>query len=163
MIYDIKLLPFDRWRAEFAASGKAQGDGAGWTVLAYSSRDKHLINHWAADHTTTLAGGRPIVVLDMFAHDDHMDYGAKAAAYVDAYMEGIRWVNAAKTYERVRRESCFSILIRGETRVPARAPLVPRCSPVHHRTPAPPLAAGCAFAITGVFCSRRCDGLRGTA
>jgi Fe-Mn family superoxide dismutase len=95
----------DRWRTEFSAIGKAEGGGSGWAILAYSPHDKRLVNHWAADHTTTLAGGRPLVVLDMYEHAYHMDYGAKAAAYVDAYMEGIRWENAGKLYERVSRES----------------------------------------------------------
>ena len=31
--------------------------------------------------------------------------GAKAAAYVDAYMEIIRWDNAAKLFERYSREA----------------------------------------------------------
>ena len=96
---------FDRWRAEFSAVGKAEGGGSGWVVLAYSPRDKRLVNHWAADHTNNLAGGRPIVVLDMYEHAYHMDYGAKAAAYVDAYMEGIHWENATKLYDRVSREA----------------------------------------------------------
>lgn len=95
----------ERWQGEFAAIGKAEGGGSGWTILAYSPHDKRLINHWAADHTTTLAGGRPLVVLDMYEHAYHMDYGAKAAAYVDAYMAGIRWENAGKLYERVSRET----------------------------------------------------------
>ena len=94
----------DRWRAEFTAMGKAEGGGSGWVILAYSPRDKRLVNQWAADHTTTLAGGRPILVLDMYEHAYHMDYGAKAAAYVDAYIEAIRWDNAGKLYERYRSE-----------------------------------------------------------
>jgi superoxide dismutase, Fe-Mn family len=95
----------DRWRSEFAAIGKAEGGGSGWTILAYSPHDKRLINHWAADHTTTLAGGRPLVVLDMYEHAYHMDYGAKAAAYVDAFMQGIRWSNTAALFERYSRET----------------------------------------------------------
>ena len=39
----------DRWRAEFSAMGKAEGGGSGCVVLAYSPRDKRLVNHWAAD------------------------------------------------------------------------------------------------------------------
>lgn len=95
----------DRWRAEFAAMGKAEGGGSGWVILAYSPRDKRLVNQWAADHTTTLAGGRPVLVLDMYEHAYHMDYGAAAAKYVDVYMEAIRWENAAKLYEQYSRES----------------------------------------------------------
>ena len=59
----------------------------------------------AADHTTTLAGGRPVLVLDMYEHAYHMDYGAAAARYVDVFMEVIRWDNAVKLYERYSRES----------------------------------------------------------
>ena len=95
----------ERWRTEFSAMGKAEGGGSGWVILAYSPRDKRLVNQWAADHTTTLAGGRPVLVLDMYEHAYHMDYGAKAAAYVDAFMEAIRWENAAKLHERYSREA----------------------------------------------------------
>ncbi|WP_222950615.1 Fe-Mn family superoxide dismutase [Sphingomonas sp. JC676] len=48
-----------------------------------------LVNQWAADHTMTLAGGTPILALDMYEHAYAIDYGAKAAAYVDAYMKAI--------------------------------------------------------------------------
>jgi Fe-Mn family superoxide dismutase len=95
----------ERWRSEFAAMGKAEGGGSGWVILAYSPRDKRLVNQWAADHTTTLAGGRPVLVLDMYEHAYHMDYGAAAARYVDVYMEAIRWDNAAKLYERYSGET----------------------------------------------------------
>ena len=95
----------DRWRTEFSAMGKAQGGGSGWVILAYSPRDKRLVNQWAADHTTTLAGGRPVLVLDMYEHAYHMDYGAAAARYVDAFMEAIRWDAAVKAYDQYSREA----------------------------------------------------------
>jgi superoxide dismutase, Fe-Mn family len=90
----------ERWRTEFAAMGKAEGGGSGWVILSYSPRDRRLVNQWAADHTTTLAGGRPVLVLDMYEHAYHMDFGAAAARYVDVYMEAIRWANAAEPYAR---------------------------------------------------------------
>jgi Fe-Mn family superoxide dismutase len=74
-------------------------------ILAYSPRDKRLVNQWAADHTTTLAGGQPVLVLDMYEHAYHMDFGAKAAVYFDIYMEAIRWENVARLYERYSREA----------------------------------------------------------
>jgi Fe-Mn family superoxide dismutase len=91
----------DRWRAEFSAMGKAQGGGSGWVLLTWSPRDRKLINQWAMDHTTTLAGGYPILALDMYEHSYHMDYGAKAAAYVDAFMAAIDWPNAVRAYSEV--------------------------------------------------------------
>ena len=94
----------ERWQTEFSAMGKAEGGGSGWVILAYSPRDKRLVNQWASDHTTTLAGGRPVMVLDMYEHAYHMDYGAAAAKYVDVFMEAIRWDNAVKLYDRYSRE-----------------------------------------------------------
>ena len=94
-----------RWKAEFAATGKALGGGSGWVLLSYSPRNKRLINSWAADHTMTVAGGRPILALDVYEHAYHMDYGARAAAYVDAFMQNIRWTNAQALFERYAREA----------------------------------------------------------
>jgi Fe-Mn family superoxide dismutase len=90
----------DRWRAEFVAMGKAEGGGSGWVILAWNPRDKRLINTWAADHTTNMAGGQPILVLDMYEHAYHMDYGAKASDYVEAFMAAIKWSNADGLYDR---------------------------------------------------------------
>jgi len=83
--------------------GKAEGGGSGWVLLTWNSRDKRLLNTWAADHTMTLAGGQPILALDMYEHAYHMDYGAKAGDYVDAYMKAIRWANADQLFERYGR------------------------------------------------------------
>ena len=84
---------YERWRAEFIAMGKALGGGSGWVLLSWSPRDRKLVNQWASDHCHTLAGGTPILALDMYEHSYHMDFGAKAATYVDTFMEVIRWQN----------------------------------------------------------------------
>ena len=89
---------FDRWRSEFIAMGKALGGGSGWVLLTWSPRDAKLVNQWAADHCHTLAGGHPIVALDMYEHSYHIDYGAKAATYVDTFMAAIRWTNADRLF-----------------------------------------------------------------
>ena len=39
---------------------------------------------------------KPYLALDMYEHSYHMDYGAKAAAYFDAFMQNINWKNAAR-------------------------------------------------------------------
>ncbi len=89
----------DRWRAEFIGMGKALGGGSGWVLLTYSHRDKRLVNQWAADHTHALAGGTPILALDMYEHSYHLDYGAAAAKYVDAFMENINWTNVTRVHQ----------------------------------------------------------------
>ena len=94
-----------RWRAEFSAMGKAEGGGSGWVLLTWSPRDKRLVNQWAADHSNAVAGGRPILALDMYEHAYHMDYGASAGGYVDAYMQAINWNNAATLFDQYSRQS----------------------------------------------------------
>jgi superoxide dismutase, Fe-Mn family len=88
----------ERWRAEFVAMGKALGGGSVWVLLTYSLCDAQLVNQWAADHTCSLAGGAPILALDMYEHAYHLDYGASAAAYVDAFMQNIRWAPVKDLY-----------------------------------------------------------------
>ncbi|KAF7962127.1 superoxide dismutase [Cupriavidus sp. UYMU48A] len=92
-----------RWQAEFTAMGKALGGGSGWVLLTYSARDGRLVNQWASDHAHTLAGATPVLALDMYEHSYHMDYGAKAAAYVDAFMQNIHWKHVAARLAAVQR------------------------------------------------------------
>jgi Fe-Mn family superoxide dismutase len=91
----------ERWRAEFIAMGKALGGGSGWVLLSWSPRDRRLVNQWASDHCHTLAGGTPILALDMYEHSYHIDFGAKAATYVDTFMNAVRWANADRLYGEV--------------------------------------------------------------
>lgn len=102
-----------RWRAEFVAMGKALAGGSGWVVLAWSPRLGRLVNHWAADHAHGLAGGVPVLALDMYEHSYHLDFGARAGDYVDAVMRVLHWDRAA-----TRLETALA------TRVPSLAPVV---------------------------------------
>jgi len=81
----------ERWRAEFRAMGYALGGGSGWVILAYVPRDGRLINQYAAEHSQSVAGGVPILALDMYEHAYHMDFGANARAYVDTFMRNLDW------------------------------------------------------------------------
>jgi len=96
---------YERWHAEFAAMGKALGGGSGWVLLSWSPRDRKLVNQWAADHCHALAGGTPIFALDMYEHSYHMDFGAKAAGYVDTFMGAVRWSNADRLFGEVTGNS----------------------------------------------------------
>ena len=90
-----------RWHAEFTGMGKALAGGSGWVLLTWSERHGRLVNEWAADHTHCLAGGQPVLALDMYEHSYHLDFGAKAAVYVDAVMKNIHWERVAARYARV--------------------------------------------------------------
>ena len=95
----------ERWRTEFTAMGKALGGGSGWVLLSWSRRDRKLVNQWASDHCHTLAGGIPILALDMYEHSYHMDFGAKAATYVDTFMEVVRWRNVDQLFTSLAHET----------------------------------------------------------
>src|SRR5690349_17052293 len=79
---------------------KAQAGGSGWTLLTWSPRAGRLVNAWAADHTHGIADGTPVLALDMYEHAYHLDFGAKAAAYVDTTMRNIDWVRVGMRYAR---------------------------------------------------------------
>ena len=88
----------ERWASEFAGMGKALGGGSGWVLLTWCRHENRLVNTWASDHTQTLAGGAPILALDMYEHAYAMDYGAKAAGYVDAFMKAMTWSEANRRF-----------------------------------------------------------------
>jgi superoxide dismutase, Fe-Mn family len=89
----------DRWRQEFIGMGKALKGGSGWVVLSYVPRDGRLINQYASDHSQSVAGGIPILALDMYEHAYHIDFGANATAYIDAFMRNLDWAAVAGRYE----------------------------------------------------------------
>ena len=94
---------YERWRAEFVAMGKALGGGSGWVLLTWSPRDRKLVNQWASDHCHTLAGGTPILALDMYEHSYYIDYGTKTADYVGVFMSAINWPAVERFYEGLRK------------------------------------------------------------
>ena len=68
-------------------------------LLSWSPHDRKP--QWAADHCYTFAGGMPILALDMYEHSYHIDFGAKAASYVDAFMQVIRRDNSEHLYAQL--------------------------------------------------------------
>ena len=88
----------ERWRAEFVAMAAALSGGSGWVVLVHSPRDGRLMNQYAADHTQSIAGGVPILALDMYEHAYHIDFGANAKGYIDAFMRNVDWKGVADRY-----------------------------------------------------------------
>jgi superoxide dismutase, Fe-Mn family len=81
----------DRWRHEFIALAEALAGDSGWILLTCVPRDGRLINHSAADHAESIAGGIPILALDMYEHAYHIEYGANTTAYIAAFMRNIHW------------------------------------------------------------------------
>jgi Fe-Mn family superoxide dismutase len=92
-----------RWKDEFVAMGNALAGGSGWVVLVYLPRDRRLINQYATEHNQAVAGGIPILALDMYEHAYHLDYGANAKAYVDIFMRNVDWKTLYARYEEAAK------------------------------------------------------------
>jgi superoxide dismutase, Fe-Mn family len=93
----------DRWRHEFVAMANTLAGGSGWVLLAYVPRDGRLINQSASDHSQNIAGGIPVLALDMYEHAYHLDFGANAAAYIAAFMRNIDWKSVQTRYENAAK------------------------------------------------------------
>jgi len=89
----------DRWRAEFVALATALAGGSGWVLLTYVPRDGRLVNLCTSDHSQAVAGGIPILALDMYEHAFHIEFGANATAYIAAYMRNIDWAATQRRYD----------------------------------------------------------------
>src|SRR5204863_2606072 len=91
------------WRTQFSAMGYALGGGSGWVVLTWMPRDGRLINQYASEHNQAVAGGVPILALDMYEHAYHIDFGSNAKAYVDTFMRNVDWKAVGERYEDATR------------------------------------------------------------
>jgi Fe-Mn family superoxide dismutase len=89
----------DRWRKEFIALANGLAGGSGWVVLSWVPRDGRLLNQIGADHSQNMAGGVPILAIDMYEHAYHLDFGTNAQAYVATFMRNIDWNAVLGRYE----------------------------------------------------------------
>lgn len=88
------------WEAEFRRTAMSLAGGSGWCILALNPHSGGLHNYWMWDHMHAPATGVPLLALDMYEHSYHMDYGAGAARYVDAYMRNIDWQEVDRRHTR---------------------------------------------------------------
>jgi len=79
------------WETEFRRTAGALSGGSGWVVLALNLHTGQVHNYWAWDHMHGAVLGAPLLVLDMYEHSYHMDFGAASARYVDAFLENVDW------------------------------------------------------------------------
>jgi superoxide dismutase, Fe-Mn family len=93
---------YEQWEMEFKKTANALGGGSGWTILSYNLHTQEVHNYWAWDHMHNAPMGYPLLVLDMYEHAYHMDYGAAAAKYVDAFMQNVNWDEVNRRVETMR-------------------------------------------------------------
>lgn len=82
---------FELWKKEFKNIALSLAGGSGWVVLYYNYRTRQIGNFWCQDHTFGLVNATPILVLDMYEHSYHIDFGANAKEYIEVFFQNIRW------------------------------------------------------------------------
>jgi Fe-Mn family superoxide dismutase len=96
---------YDQWAAEFSRTGMSLAGGPGWVFLTYNVHTGELHNYWAYDHMHNAPTGIPLLALDMYEHAFHMDYGAAAAKYIEAFMQNVKWEEVNRRYSSARKIS----------------------------------------------------------
>jgi Fe-Mn family superoxide dismutase len=80
-----------RWEELFRAAGMGLAGGSGWVVLSAPLEGGPLRIAAGANHKEGLAGGVPLLAMDLYEHAFQMDYGADAARYLEAYFANLKW------------------------------------------------------------------------
>jgi len=96
---------FDAWKKDFVATGLMRG--IGWSVLYLDPISGRLVNTWINEHDHGhLAGGDPILIMDVFEHAFMPDYGLDRAKYIEAFFNNIDWSVVASRYpQQMKRMS----------------------------------------------------------
>jgi Fe-Mn family superoxide dismutase len=98
---------FEQWEAEFRKTAQALAGGSGWSVLTFNLHTGELHNYWAWDHMHNAPTGLPLLVLDMYEHSYHLEFGAAAAKYVDAFMQNVNWEEVNKRYNQAKKAAAL--------------------------------------------------------
>ncbi|KNZ70699.1 superoxide dismutase [Fe] [Thermincola ferriacetica] len=92
----------EKWEEDFKA---AAASSRGWVVLAYDFRDKRLHNFLLDAHNVgVIQSSAPVLIIDVYEHAYFIDYGAKRAPYIDAFMKNIDWGVVNHRFETPWRE-----------------------------------------------------------
>jgi Fe-Mn family superoxide dismutase len=96
---------YDAWAAELNRTAMSLAGGSGWAMLSYNLHTAELHNYWSWDHMHNAPTGLPLLVLDMYEHAFHMDYGAAAAKYVEAFMQNVKWEEVNRRFLTAQKVS----------------------------------------------------------
>lgn len=90
---------YENWKKDFIATGGMRG--IGWVILYSDPKSGRLINTWINEHDLGhLAGGTPLLVMDVFEHAYITQYGLDRAAYIQAFFKNIDWEIVAKRFNK---------------------------------------------------------------
>lgn len=81
---------YESWKEDFIATGMMRG--IGWVVLYQDPITNRLVNAWIGEHDLGhLAGGKILLIMDVWEHAYLVDYGTDRRQYIDAFFRNIDW------------------------------------------------------------------------
>jgi Fe-Mn family superoxide dismutase len=88
---------YEAWKKDFIATGLMRG--IGWVVLYQDKIKNRLFNVWVNEHDVGhLAGGKLLVVMDVWEHAYITEYGLDRAKYINAFFDALDWTVVEKRY-----------------------------------------------------------------
>ncbi len=88
---------YEAWKKDFIATGMMRG--IGWSILYYDQKANRLFNVWVNEHDLGhLAGGTPLLIMDVFEHAYMPQYGLKKEDYISAFFKNINWEAVVKRF-----------------------------------------------------------------
>ncbi len=86
---------YSAWEKDFKATGLMRG--IGWVILYRDPKNKCLQNIWINEHDVGhIAGGTPVLVMDVWEHAYITEFGLDRAKYIDVFFQNINWREVQK-------------------------------------------------------------------
>lgn len=81
---------YENWKNDFISTGSMRG--IGWVILYRDAKMGRLVNTWINEHDLGhLAGGNPLLVMDVFEHAYITQFGLDRAEYIKIFFNNINW------------------------------------------------------------------------
>lgn len=89
---------YEAWKSSFIATGMIRG--IGWAILYLDPQTGRLLNVWINEHDLGhLAGGKPLLAMDVFEHAYITQYGLNRQKYIQAFFQNIHWAKVNALYQ----------------------------------------------------------------
>lgn len=90
---------YDEWKADFISTGMMRG--IGWVVAYIDPKNGRLVNVWINEHDLGhLAGGTPILIMDVFEHAYITQFGLDRNKYIEVFFNNINWPVVSKRFKK---------------------------------------------------------------
>lgn len=99
---------FKAFQDEFVSTGMIRG--IGWVILYMDPNDHQLRILWINEHDLGhLAGGKPLLIMDVWEHAYLTEFGLDRKAYILAFFENIDWEVVNTRFKEVLLSSSFKV------------------------------------------------------